>query len=32
MKLRDYLKEEAIKSGYLSAGEYDEWVNPSDMI
>ena len=26
------LKEEAIKSGYLSAGEYDEWVNPSDMI
>ena len=26
------LKEEAIKSGYLTAGEYDEWVNPSDMI
>ena len=26
------LKEEAIKSGYLSAGEYDEWVNPADMI
>ena len=26
------LKEEAIKSGYLSADEYDEWVNPSDMI
>ena len=26
------LKEEAIKSGYLSADEYDEWVNPADMI
>ena len=26
------LKEEAIKSGYLSASEYDEWVKPEDMI
>ena len=26
------LKEEAIKSGYLSADEYDEWVKPEDMI
>ena len=26
------LKEEAIKSGYLTAEEYDKWVNPKDMI
>ena len=26
------LKEEAIKSGYLTAEEYDQWVNPKDMI
>jgi fumarate hydratase class II len=26
------LKEEAIKSGYLSGDEYDEWVKPADMI
>ena len=26
------LKEEAIKSGYLSADEYEKWVKPSDMI
>ena len=26
------LKEEAIKSGYLTADEYDQWVNPKDMI
>ena len=26
------LKEEAIKSGYLSADEYDKWVKPADMI
>ena len=25
------LKEEAIKSGYLTAEEYDQWVNPKDM-
>ena len=26
------IKEEAIKSGYLTAEEYDQWVNPKDMI
>lgn len=26
------LKEEAIKSGYLTTEEYDQWVNPKDMI
>ena len=26
------LREEAIKSGYLSAEDYDKWVNPKNMI
>lgn len=26
------LREEAIKSGYLTADEYDEWVDPKNMI
>jgi fumarate hydratase class II len=26
------LKEEAIRLGYLTADEYDEWVNPSEMV
>ncbi len=26
------LREEAIKSGYLSAEEYDKWVDPKNMI
>jgi fumarate hydratase class II len=26
------LKEEAVNLGYLSAGEFDEWVKPEDMV
>jgi len=26
------LKEEAIKLGYVTAGEYDQWVKPEDMV
>ena len=26
------LKEEAIKSGYLTSEEYDKWVDPKNMI
>ena len=26
------LREEAIKSGFLSAEEFDKWVVPEDMI
>ena len=25
------LKEEAIKLGYMTAAEFDAWVNPKDM-
>jgi fumarate hydratase class II len=26
------LKEEAVKLGYVTAEEYDEWVRPEDMV
>ena len=26
------LKEEAVKLGYLSSEQYDEWVKPENMI
>jgi len=26
------LKEEAIRLGYVSAEDYDKWVNPEDMV
>lgn len=26
------LREAAVESGYLTAGQFDEWVNPKDMV
>lgn len=26
------LKEEAVRLGYVSEADFDEWVNPSDMV
>ncbi|MGB0949776.1 MAG: class II fumarate hydratase, partial [Marinirhabdus sp.] len=31
-KNRTTLKEEAINLGYVTAEEFDEWVNPKDMV